>query len=92
MVKIAAPASVYDVVLIPHGHSTPATAQFIAAQSPTLCPILEYPIKWNEIHQFFLLHPLKPVDGTITVPVRPGMGMELDEAKIETERELRWSA
>jgi hypothetical protein len=28
----------------------------------------------------------------ITVPQGPGMGMELDEAKIETERELRWSA
>ena len=92
MVKIAALASVYDLVLIPHGHSTPATAQFIAAQSPTLCPILEYLIKWNEIHQFFFLNPLKPVDGMISVPVRPGMGIELDEAKIETERELRWSA
>ncbi|GAB4449557.1 MAG: hypothetical protein OHK0015_54770 [Chloroflexi bacterium OHK40] len=30
-----------------------------------------------------------PVDGMITVPTAPGMGMELDEAKIETERELR---
>jgi L-rhamnonate dehydratase len=92
MVKIAALASAYDLVLIPHGHSTPATAQFIAAQSPTLCPILEYLIKWNEIHQFFFLNPLKPIDGMITVPTRPGMGVELDESKIESERELRWSA
>jgi L-rhamnonate dehydratase len=92
MLKIAALASAYDLVLIPHGHSTPATAQFIAAQPPTLCPILEYLIKWNEIHQFFLRDPLKPVNGTITVPTGPGMGMELDEGKIERERELRWSA
>jgi hypothetical protein len=28
----------------------------------------------------------------ITVPTSPGMGVELDEAKIEGERELRWSA
>lgn len=89
MLKIAALASTYDLVLIPHGHSTPATAQFIAAQPPTLCPILEYLIKWNEIHQYFFRQPLKPVDGMITVPTAPGMGMELDEAKIETERELR---
>jgi hypothetical protein len=27
----------------------------------------------------------------ISVPTDPGMGIELDEAKIETERELRWS-
>jgi L-rhamnonate dehydratase len=92
MLKIAALASAYDLVLIPHGHSTPATAQFIAAQPPTLCPILEYLIKWNEIHQFFLRDPLKPVNGRITVPTGPGMGMELDEGKIERERELRWSA
>jgi L-alanine-DL-glutamate epimerase-like enolase superfamily enzyme len=91
MLKIAALASVYDLVLIPHGHSTPATAHFIAAQSPTLCPILEYLIKWNEIHQFFFRTPLKPVDGMITVPQGPGMGVELDEAKIASERELRWS-
>ena len=92
MLKIAALASTYELVLIPHGHSTPATAQFIAAQPPTLCPILEYLIKWNEIHQFFFRNPLKPVRGMITVPTAPGMGVELDEAKIEGERELRWSA
>jgi len=92
MLKIAALASTYELVLIPHGHSTPATAQFIAAQPPTLCPILEYLIKWNEIHQFFFRNPLKPVHGMITVPTDPGMGVELDEAKIERERELRWSA
>jgi L-alanine-DL-glutamate epimerase-like enolase superfamily enzyme len=91
MVKIAALASVYDLVLIPHGHSTPATAQFIAAQPPTLCPILEYLIKWNQIHQYFFANPLKPVDGMISVPTDAGMGVELDEAKIERERELRWS-
>jgi L-alanine-DL-glutamate epimerase-like enolase superfamily enzyme len=92
MLKIAALASSYDLVLIPHGHSTHTTAQFIAAQPPTLCPLLEYLIKWNEIHQYFLRNPLKPVGGMITVPAGPGMGMELDEAKIEGERELRWSA
>jgi len=91
MLKIAALASTYEVVLIPHGHSTPATAQFIAAQPPTLCPILEYLIKWNEIHQFFFRNPLKPVRGMITVPTAPGMGVELDESRIESERELRWS-
>lgn len=91
MMKIAALASAYDLVLIPHGDSTPVTAQFIAAQPPTLCPMLEYLVKWNDVHQFFFKEPLRPVGGTITVPDRPGIGMELDEAKIEDERELRWS-
>jgi L-alanine-DL-glutamate epimerase-like enolase superfamily enzyme len=76
--------------VIPHGHSVPATAHLIASQPVTLCPLIEYLIKWNEIHQHFLLHPLKPERGAVTVPDRPGIGMELDPAKIEDEREWRW--
>jgi L-rhamnonate dehydratase len=88
--KIAALVSAYDRVLIPHGHSTLTNAHFIAAQTPVLSPILEYLVKWNQIHQYFLLHPLEPVNGMITMPTRPGMGLELDPAKIEEEREVRW--
>jgi L-rhamnonate dehydratase len=91
MLKVAALASTYDVVLIPHGHSTPASAHFIASQSPAVCPLLEYLIKWNEIHQFFLRTPLKPVGGVVTLPDAPGLGMELDEAKIESERFVQFS-
>jgi L-alanine-DL-glutamate epimerase-like enolase superfamily enzyme len=54
----------------------------------TTCPLLEYLIKWNEIHQFFLKHPLKPVNGHVTLPTTPGIGMELDEAKIQDRREV----
>jgi L-alanine-DL-glutamate epimerase-like enolase superfamily enzyme len=50
--------------------------------------LLEYLIKWNEIHQFFLKHPLKPVNGEIILPTRPGIGMELDEGKIERREEM----
>lgn len=90
LVKICALASTYDLPVIPHGHSTPATAHLIAAMPVTLCPIQEYLIKWNEIHQYFLANPLKPVNGSITVPDTPGIGMDLDPAKIEDEQELRW--
>jgi L-rhamnonate dehydratase len=77
--------------VIPHGHSTPATAHLIASQPPNLCPLLEYLIKWNEIHQFFLATPLKPEHGVVRVPETPGLGMQLDNAKIETQRLMRWS-
>ena len=90
LMKICAMASAYDLPVIPHGHSTPATVHLIAAQPEVTCPILEYLIKWNEVHQFFLKHPLKPVEGMVTVPQGPGMGMELDPEKIEDERELSW--
>ena len=88
VVKICNLASAYDLPVVPHGHSVPATVHLIASQPVTTCPILEYLIKWNEIHQFFLKHPLKPVNGHVTLPTTPGIGMELDEAKIQDRREI----
>ncbi len=90
--KICAIASTYDLPVIPHGHSTAATAHLIASQPPNLCPLLEYLIKWNMVHQFFLRSPLEPRDGVVTLPDTPGLGMELDEAKVEEQRELRWGS
>ena len=90
MLKICALASTYDLPVIPHGHSTPASAHFIASQPPNLCPRLEYLVKWNEIHQFFLKTPLKPIGGVVHVPETPGLGMDLDESKIETQRIVHW--
>lgn len=88
--KICALASAYDLSVIPHGHSTPATVHLIAAWSETTCPLLEYLIKWNEIHQFFLKNPIKPSGGVVTLPKTPGIGMELDEDKIESRREVKF--
>jgi L-alanine-DL-glutamate epimerase-like enolase superfamily enzyme len=88
MLKICALASAYDLPVIPHGHSVTATAHLIASQPVTTCPLLEYLVKWNEIHQFFLQTPLKPQDGYIVLPTTPGLGMELDSTKIESQREL----
>jgi L-alanine-DL-glutamate epimerase-like enolase superfamily enzyme len=90
IVKIAALASVADVIIIPHGHSTPANTHVTASLSPSLSPMQEYLLKWNEVHQFFLKHPVKPVHGSITIPQLPGIGMELDESKIEKSREMQW--
>jgi L-alanine-DL-glutamate epimerase-like enolase superfamily enzyme len=86
MLKICALASTYDLPVIPHGHSTPASAHLIASQPPNLCPLLEYLVKWNTIHQFFLKTPLMPTDGVVHLPTGPGLGMDLDEAKIEEQR------
>ena len=74
--------------MIPHGHSVPATVHLIASQPVSICPLLEYLIKWNEIHQFFLEHPVKPVGGQVTVPTTPGIGMDLDPSRIESRKEL----
>jgi L-alanine-DL-glutamate epimerase-like enolase superfamily enzyme len=90
VVKICALASTYDVAVIPHGHSSHATAHVLYAQPPQLCPYLEYLLKWNEINQFFFREQLRPVHGVVVPPDRPGLGAELDAGKIERQRELHW--
>jgi L-alanine-DL-glutamate epimerase-like enolase superfamily enzyme len=88
--KICALASTYDVPVVPHGHSVPATCHLIAARPPDDCPLLEFLIKWNTVHQWFLETPVRPRNGAVAVADldRPGLGMELDEAKILERREL----
>lgn len=89
MLKIATLASAHDVTLIPHGHSVPANAHLSFALPVSLTPMLEYLVKWNKLHQFFLAHPVHPVNGVVHPPQQPGLGMELDEDKIEGRSELR---
>ena len=86
--KIAAYASVHDLMVIPHGHSTPAGLHFSLAQSPLLTPIQEYLVKWNAINQHFLAHPVEPEAGAFALPTAPGLGMDLDPARIEHQIEL----
>ena len=83
MMKICALASAYDLPVIPHGHSTPASIHLIAAWPVATCPMLEYLIKWNAVHQFFLKHPVHPQGGIVSVPDTPGLGMELDRDKAD---------
>ncbi len=90
VVKIAAYASVYDLSVIPHGHSTNANTHFTAAQSPSVTWIQEYLVIWNSIHQFFLADPIRPDRGTIEVPDHVGIGMDLDPERIDSEEELRF--
>ena len=75
----------------PHGHSIPANIHLSVSQPVVNVPWIEYLVKWNEIHQHFLLHPVKPVNGVITVNDEIGLGMTLDEDKIELEKYLDFS-
>jgi L-rhamnonate dehydratase len=86
--KIAAYATVHDLIVIPHGHSTPIGIHFSVAQSPIHTPYQEYLGKWNDINMHFLQHPLRPIRGNIPLPDAPGANMALDPAKIEQEEEI----
>jgi L-rhamnonate dehydratase len=87
VLKITAYASANDLIVIPHGHSSPAGIHFSLAQSPVLTPYQEFLVKWNAINQHFLAHPVMPQRGEIAEPCEPGLGMDLDPAKIEEQAE-----
>jgi L-alanine-DL-glutamate epimerase-like enolase superfamily enzyme len=87
VLKIAAVATTFDLITIPHGHSTNAGIHFSVSQSPIHTPYQEYLVKWNTIHQHFLKDPVTPVKGTIHAPSGAGMTMDLDPDKIEREEE-----
>ena len=46
------------------------------------CPLVEYLINKMRYYYFFDKHQLTPVDGKITLPERPGFGIEIDDAKL----------
>jgi L-alanine-DL-glutamate epimerase-like enolase superfamily enzyme len=92
MLKICALASAFDTVVIPHGGPVPATVHLLFSQPPNTCPLVEYLIKWNQLDQFFYKKTIEPVNGFVTPPEGPGMGVELDESKIESEREIKYGA
>jgi len=87
MTKICALASVHDIPVIPH-HGLIASTHLIASQTVTVCPMQEYLIQHGALGQFFHKEPMTPVNGSIALPKRPGIGIELDENKIEESREL----
>jgi L-alanine-DL-glutamate epimerase-like enolase superfamily enzyme len=88
--KICTLASAYDVKAIPHCGSVPANAQISFAQNSAVTPMMEYLVIHQEVAQFFLKNPVKPVNGFITPPTAPGVSLELDESKIESERDIKW--
>jgi L-alanine-DL-glutamate epimerase-like enolase superfamily enzyme len=89
--KICALASVFDVPVIPHGHSLHAALHLIASQSPAVCPLAEYLIlKMLSYYHFEKTAPA-PVKAHFRLPEAPGFGIELDDAKIESRRLLHWS-
>lgn len=84
--------SLHDVPVIPHGGSVPVNTHLTAAQPPTVSPMVEYLILWNEPKQYFFEDPHVPEDGSMTVDDRPGLGIVLDETKIQerSEYEIAW--
>jgi L-rhamnonate dehydratase len=91
LMKICTLASVYDVPVIPHGHSLHAALHLIASQSPAVCPLAEYLILKMRSYYHFEKNPPAPKNAHFELPDAPGYGIELDDAKIESRQKLHWS-
>lgn len=91
LVKICALAEAYEVKVVPHGHHILAAAHVVAAQPPSVCPMVEY-LFYSHLDrmQYFHRNVLRPEKGWLQLPTQPGLGLELDEDKIAEKRELKW--
>jgi L-alanine-DL-glutamate epimerase-like enolase superfamily enzyme len=88
MMPICALASVHGIPVVPHAESFAAVVHLAASQPPGLCPMVEYLVKWNQGWQYFLVDPPRPQNGTIRPDDRPGLGIVIDETKVERQQEL----
>jgi L-rhamnonate dehydratase len=91
LLKICTLASVFDVPVIPHGHSLHAALHLIASQSPAVCPLAEYLILKMRSYYHFEKHPPVPKSAHFELPDAPGYGIELDDAKVESRQKMHWS-
>jgi L-rhamnonate dehydratase len=88
--KICALASIFDVPVIPHGHSLHAALHLIASQSPAVCPLAEYLVLKMRSYYHFEKNPPAPVRAHFALPDAAGYGIEFDDAKVESKEQVRW--
>jgi L-alanine-DL-glutamate epimerase-like enolase superfamily enzyme len=91
IMKIAALLSAHDVKLAIHGSLTSVTVHVSCTCCPTLVSLVEYLMSISEASQHFLECPTRAEDGHFTPPDAVGAGMDLDEDRIEREREITFN-
>jgi len=90
LLKIGTVASLHDVPVIPHGHCIHAAVHVIASQSPMTFPLGEYLINKMRNFYHFEKNPPFPEHAHLSLPIGPGFNIELDPAKIESQKILAW--
>ena len=89
--KICALASAFEVPVVAHGHSLLPALHVAASESPVTVPRVEFLIRGQEGKQFFHDPIYRPENGSMKVPDLPGLGLVLDEDKIESREEVSFS-
>jgi galactonate dehydratase len=79
--EIAAMAEVYHVVVAPHNYNSTAIGLAATVHAAAGMPnflITEYFVNFEEVAKA-IASPFAPVNGEITLPTAPGLGVEIDE-------------
>ncbi|MEM7531032.1 MAG: enolase C-terminal domain-like protein [Chloroflexota bacterium] len=83
LVKVCALGSSFDVPVIAHGHSLLAALHVATAQSPATVPYVEFLVRHQPGKQYFHKPFIQPKEGIVYTPDLPGLGLVLDEDKVE---------
>jgi L-alanine-DL-glutamate epimerase-like enolase superfamily enzyme len=86
--KICALASVHGAKVVPHCHNIHAALHVVASQSPAVCPLGEYLINHVPQKLHFTKAPLLTTNGLVSLPEKPGFGIDLDVTKINKQEVL----
>ena len=71
------------VCVVPHGHHVLAAAHVVAAQSETLCPMVEHGMAWLRDRQRAQTRSISPEAGYLATPTEPGLGPDIDWSRFE---------
>jgi len=72
------------VKFMPHARAN-VSVHLVAAQSADVCPQIEDLVKSSITNEFFLAQPPTREDGMLLLNDQPGLGMDLDPSKCETD-------
>jgi L-alanine-DL-glutamate epimerase-like enolase superfamily enzyme len=52
---------------------------------------VEYLVRYQEVKQYFHDPIYRPENGSITLPTLPGLGMMLDESRVEARQVIKYA-
>ena len=79
----------YNRKVYQHSAIPNINAHMMVATSPAIVPMTEYLLTINTASQYFLKYISEPVNGNIVPPDVPGVGCDIDEAKVQTEEKIQ---
>jgi L-rhamnonate dehydratase len=88
MFKIGALAATYGAQLVYHVYYPVVSAHVSLTQNSLTVPMGEYLYNGAQENQFFLKNPQRPLNGFYYPSNLPGIGMDIDESKIEAQKDL----